>query len=262
MEEKLRWTFSLYDINGDGFITQEEMIDIATAVYELMGRNPEIDTNGPDPDQIKEKVEKIFVVSFRVSFLWICILQILLKLNITNIKLIGNFWIRLNWQKMDLNQDGVVSLDEFIECCRNDETISRSMSMFDQSFWQDAKVPDDSSEELLINSNEKKANGNSSAPMTNQRQNTRHPTSSIHQFSKNVRNNRAINQHYSQQVSMIFFFFVELIESSSTFEILWNLKNNVNFVVVDILESALCWQSITSSSDTWARTGTCTKKTI
>lgn len=65
MEEKLRWTFSLYDINGDGFITQEEMIDIATAVYELMGRSPEIPTNGPDPDQIKEKVEKIFSVSFQ-----------------------------------------------------------------------------------------------------------------------------------------------------------------------------------------------------
>lgn len=70
MEEKLRWTFSLYDINGDGFITQEEMIDIATAVYELMGRNPEIDTNGPDPDQIKEKVEKIFVVSLYFVLAW------------------------------------------------------------------------------------------------------------------------------------------------------------------------------------------------
>lgn len=63
MEEKLRWTFALYDINGDGFITQEEMTDIATAVYELMGRNPEIPTNGPDPDQIKNKVESVFLVS-------------------------------------------------------------------------------------------------------------------------------------------------------------------------------------------------------
>lgn len=63
MEEKLRWTFSLYDINGDGLITIEEMTDIATAIYELMGRNPEIPTDALDPDQIKEKVEKIFLVS-------------------------------------------------------------------------------------------------------------------------------------------------------------------------------------------------------
>lgn len=63
MEEKLRWTFSLYDINGDGLITIEEMTDIATAIYELMGRNPEIPTDALDPDQIREKVEKIFLVS-------------------------------------------------------------------------------------------------------------------------------------------------------------------------------------------------------
>lgn len=66
MEEKLRWTFQLYDINGDGFITREEMTDIATAVYELMGRNPEIPSSGPDPDQIRDKVERIFMVSFNI----------------------------------------------------------------------------------------------------------------------------------------------------------------------------------------------------
>lgn len=61
VEEKLRWTFSLYDINGDGFITREEMTDIVTAVYELVGRHPE--TAGPDVEKIKEKVDKIFMVS-------------------------------------------------------------------------------------------------------------------------------------------------------------------------------------------------------
>lgn len=64
MEEKLRWTFQLYDINGDGFITREEMTDIAIAVYELMGRSPDTSHAGYDPDQIKEKVERIFTVSY------------------------------------------------------------------------------------------------------------------------------------------------------------------------------------------------------
>ena len=31
-EEKLRWTFRLYDTNGDGFIAREEMEDVAQAV--------------------------------------------------------------------------------------------------------------------------------------------------------------------------------------------------------------------------------------
>lgn len=37
VEEKLKWTFSLYDINGDGLITREEMTEIVTAIYELAG---------------------------------------------------------------------------------------------------------------------------------------------------------------------------------------------------------------------------------
>ncbi|CAD7091672.1 unnamed protein product [Hermetia illucens] len=94
MEEKLRWTFSLYDINGDGYITREEMTDIVTAIYELVGRLPD---TCPDEEKIKEKVERIF-------------------------------------QKMDINRDGVVTLDEFLMCCRNDEAISRSIAVFDTAF--------------------------------------------------------------------------------------------------------------------------------
>nr|XP_043069157.1 uncharacterized protein LOC108123669 isoform X1 [Drosophila bipectinata] len=88
VEEKLRWTFSLYDINGDGFITREEMTDIVTAIYELMGRLPD---ECPEEEKIKGKVEQIF-------------------------------------QKMDINRDGVVTLEEFLEACRNDDAISGSMS--------------------------------------------------------------------------------------------------------------------------------------
>ncbi|KRF82491.1 LOW QUALITY PROTEIN: uncharacterized protein Dvir_GJ18616 [Drosophila virilis] len=94
VEEKLRWTFSLYDINGDGFITREEMTDIVTAIYELMGRLPD---ECPEEEKIKGKVEQIF-------------------------------------QKMDINRDGVVTLGEFLEACRNDDAISRSMSVFDTAF--------------------------------------------------------------------------------------------------------------------------------
>ncbi|XP_077295361.1 A-type potassium channel modulatory protein KCNIP1 [Arctopsyche grandis] len=56
LEEKLRWTFSLYDINGDGYITREEMTDIVSAIYDLMGKlDPCV-----DEDTVKEKVDRIF----------------------------------------------------------------------------------------------------------------------------------------------------------------------------------------------------------
>ena len=61
MDEKLRWTFSLYDINGDGCITREEMTDIVTAVYELMGKfaDPNLNHEG-----VREKVDRMFQVRF------------------------------------------------------------------------------------------------------------------------------------------------------------------------------------------------------
>lgn len=36
-QERLQWVFNLYDINGDGFIIKDEMIDIVLVIYEMMG---------------------------------------------------------------------------------------------------------------------------------------------------------------------------------------------------------------------------------
>ncbi|KAL0130027.1 hypothetical protein PUN28_001961 [Cardiocondyla obscurior] len=94
IDEKLRWTFSLYDINGDGCITREEMTDIVNAVYELMGKfaDPNLDHEG-----VRERVDRMF-------------------------------------QKMDCNRDGVVTLSEFLEACRADPDISTSMAALDTAF--------------------------------------------------------------------------------------------------------------------------------
>lgn len=94
LDEKLRWTFSLYDINGDGCITREEMTDIVTAIYELMGKFTEPCV---DESTVRDKVDRIF-------------------------------------QKMDQNRDGVVTLEEFLDCCTRDEDISQSMAVFDSAF--------------------------------------------------------------------------------------------------------------------------------
>ncbi|XP_071947956.1 Kv channel-interacting protein 4-like isoform X2 [Antedon mediterranea] len=89
--EKLNWAFMLYDINGDGSITKEEMLDIVTSIYDMMGKysQPSVDELSP-----KDHVDKVF-------------------------------------RKLDLNRDGVVTIDEFLESCRQDETISLSMQVFD-----------------------------------------------------------------------------------------------------------------------------------
>jgi Ca2+-binding EF-hand superfamily protein len=59
LDEKLRWTFSLYDINGDGCISREEMTDVVTAIYELMGKFAEPCV---DESTVRDKVDHIFQV--------------------------------------------------------------------------------------------------------------------------------------------------------------------------------------------------------
>ncbi|KAF4081170.1 hypothetical protein AMELA_G00158280 [Ameiurus melas] len=90
-QEKLQWTFNLYDINRDGYINKKEMMDIMSAIYDMMGKYtyPAMKTDTP-----KQHVDAFF-------------------------------------QKMDKNRDGVVTLDEFILSCQEDDNIMRSLQLFE-----------------------------------------------------------------------------------------------------------------------------------
>lgn len=59
LDEKLEWTFQLYDVNGDGFISKDEMTEVMTSVYELMGK---VSEGCKEENQIKTKVENMFKV--------------------------------------------------------------------------------------------------------------------------------------------------------------------------------------------------------
>ncbi|KAK3096173.1 hypothetical protein FSP39_024015 [Pinctada imbricata] len=91
LHERLKWTFNLYDINGDGVITKDEMQDVVQAIYDMIGRfsEPQVDSN-----TAREHVNKVF-------------------------------------HKMDSNRDGFITLDEFMESCKRDENIIKGMAIFD-----------------------------------------------------------------------------------------------------------------------------------
>lgn len=68
--------------------------------------------------------------------LYILLTYLLPKLKTTHCKTNKFFdYLRINnniigflyFQRMDLNKDGVVSFDEFMETCKNDENIIRAM---------------------------------------------------------------------------------------------------------------------------------------
>ncbi|NXA26799.1 CSEN protein, partial [Ibidorhyncha struthersii] len=91
VQQKLKWAFNLYDINKDGYITKEEMLEIMKSIYDMMGRctHPTLRDSAP-----AEHVELFF-------------------------------------QKMDRNGDGVVTFEEFLETCQKDEDIMSSMQIFE-----------------------------------------------------------------------------------------------------------------------------------
>ena len=78
IEEKLEWAFKIYDINGNGYINQSEIISIVNAIQRMTGRK--------DNRVSKTNVLKLF-------------------------------------NEMDKNKDSRLSLEEFINGSRKDESF-------------------------------------------------------------------------------------------------------------------------------------------
>jgi len=90
MEQKLKWAFSIYDVNGDGFITKQEMYRIVDALYKTAGDDP--NTNQTLVGQWEE-----------------------LDPEERTLKVFRNF---------DTNRDGLLSLQEFLEGAKKDKTLA------------------------------------------------------------------------------------------------------------------------------------------
>lgn len=86
--DKLDWTFRLYDLKHDGVISREELLDIVTSIYDLLG-----DSSEPPvlPITAQQHADSVF-------------------------------------QRLDVDGDGVVSYDDFMQSCFANNDIMTSLT--------------------------------------------------------------------------------------------------------------------------------------
>jgi len=87
-EEKLKWAFRMYDVDGNGIIDMNEMTKIVQAIYDMLG-------NSLVASQPRESAE----VRAKTIF-----------------------------EKMDENNDGHLSQEEFLKGCLQDEDLSKMLA--------------------------------------------------------------------------------------------------------------------------------------
>ncbi|ODV91851.1 hypothetical protein CANCADRAFT_55635 [Tortispora caseinolytica NRRL Y-17796] len=91
IDDKLEWAFQLYDQDDDGVISREEMLCVVEALYKMVESMVKLPEDEATPEK---RVEKIF-------------------------------------NRMDKNQDGEITKEEFMEGAKNDPSMYEALCLYD-----------------------------------------------------------------------------------------------------------------------------------
>lgn len=90
-DEKLEWAFKLYDRNGDGKISYDEMLQIVQAIYKMVGTMMKLPEDESTPEK---RVRKLFDI-------------------------------------MDTDKDGLINFQEFKDGSKKEDTIMGALNLYD-----------------------------------------------------------------------------------------------------------------------------------
>lgn len=116
VSDKLRWVFTLYDADGDGTISRQELRDVVSAVHRLSAHgNMPGRTVFPEEEATAKGASSVLTAQTERR----------------NNEMIAERHADRIFQKLDLNCDGQVTWDEFLETCTKDENILNTMALLD-----------------------------------------------------------------------------------------------------------------------------------
>ena len=110
IDEQLRWIFTLYDINGDGIITRDELNRIVSSIHDLMGKF----ALGAGYQTMASESSRAGATDKQQSGAGTAAQTQQANANaaLSNEEQAENLF-----RKFDLNNDGIITLDEFLEAC-------------------------------------------------------------------------------------------------------------------------------------------------
>lgn len=111
MEDKLDWAFQLYDIDGDGRISYEEMLSIVTAIYKMVGGNC---------DKVRGSENN-----------YADVVQVGSMVKLPEDEDTPEKRVKKIFKMMDKDENGSLDMEEFKEGSKRDETIVSALSLYD-----------------------------------------------------------------------------------------------------------------------------------
>lgn len=124
IDERLKWIFTLYDVNSDGVVTKDELHKIVSSVHDLMGRftlNTSSPAAGLPPDPAKVTTQSSGGVESRTALAISRLGQPTNKQQPQTVPAASLNFCEIQteslFKKFDLNNDGTITLEEFLEVC-------------------------------------------------------------------------------------------------------------------------------------------------